>query len=164
MTGTEWDNFWRLRVHPDAQPEFQELAAMMKEALIASKPVMRKYHLPYADTLDIPLEDAFKVSAARCARVSYKTFDGALSTLEKDIELCEQLISSGHLSPFDHPATSDTTTQFDVSKTMDDPTLLKKFWDSPADHRHLWGWIPQRVAIETQMGWVGRRNSYDPLP
>jgi hypothetical protein len=29
-TGTEWDNFYKLRNHPDAQPAFQEFAAEMQ--------------------------------------------------------------------------------------------------------------------------------------
>lgn len=164
MTATEWDNFWHLRLHPDAQPEFQELAGIMKELYDASKPQLRKYHLPYADDLADDYEVGFKVSAARCARVSYRTFDGNISTVIKDMELCEQLISAGHMSPFDHAATSDTSSVFDMSKTLDDPALLLRYWDNPGDHRHLWGWIPYRVEIEREREWTCRRDSYAPLP
>ena len=31
LTGTEWDNFFALRVHEDAQPEIRELATRMKK-------------------------------------------------------------------------------------------------------------------------------------
>lgn len=33
VTATEWDNFFELRAHPDAQPEFQKLAVMMQNAM-----------------------------------------------------------------------------------------------------------------------------------
>lgn len=163
MTATEWDNFWFLRTHPDAQPEFQELAHIMKALYDASKPQVRKYHLPYADDLDLPLDAAMKVSAARCARVSYRTFDGNISTLDKDLELCDQLISAGHMSPFDHPATADTTTMFNMA-SLDSSPKYEKYWNNPGDHRHLWGWVPHRVAIEQEKGWQCKRNSYAPLP
>lgn len=151
MTGTEWDNFFRLRNHSDADPAFETLARLMYEAYSASDPVERDNHLPYrdADTELLPLESQFKVSSARCARISYKTFDGKASTLTKDLELCQMLISSGHLSPFDHVATTDTA--------VDD------YWLHPDLHRHLYGWIPYRTHIETELGLVCARDSYGPI-
>jgi thymidylate synthase ThyX len=50
VTSTEWDNWYELRNHPDAQPEIRNLAAMMFEAQENSVPVQLKpgqWHLPY---------------------------------------------------------------------------------------------------------------------
>src|SRR5574343_1058482 len=53
ITATEWDNFFELRMHPDAQPEFQHLAKLMFREIANSTPVERFYqgpnswHLPY---------------------------------------------------------------------------------------------------------------------
>ena len=36
VTATEWDNFWHLRTHGDAQPEIREIASRMKELMDAA--------------------------------------------------------------------------------------------------------------------------------
>lgn len=155
LTATEWDNFFRLRNHGDAQPEFQELASLMQEQYERSTPILNEVHLPYSD--DLPygndLKTAMMVSSARCARVSYKTFSGVTSTPEEDIDLCDKLISAGHMSPFDHVAITDSAVLREAGY----------FWENPRDHRHLWGWRPFRVEIEKDKGWVTARNSYDPF-
>jgi hypothetical protein len=38
VTATEWDNFFALRAHPDAQPEFQALADLMLFAYVEERP------------------------------------------------------------------------------------------------------------------------------
>jgi len=155
LTATEWDNYFRLRNHPDAQPEFQELASVMQELYETSTPVLNEVHLPYSD--DLPkgndLNTAMMISAARCARVSYKTFSGVTSTPEVDLDLCTKLIDSGHMSPFDHVAISDSAVLREAGY----------FWENPRDHRHFWGWKPFRVEIEKEKGWTTARNSYDPF-
>lgn len=113
VTATDWDNFFHLRCHPDAQPEFQHIATMMRDALAASEPAEVStggWHLPYV------LEDDFKhpryghdrdsllmIASARCARVSYCAFDGT-TDLDKDVRLGAKLLSDGHMSPFEHAA------------------------------------------------------------
>jgi thymidylate synthase ThyX len=54
VTSTEWDNFFKLRDHEDAQPEIRELAQCMKKAIESSTPINRSsgngkdaWHLPY---------------------------------------------------------------------------------------------------------------------
>lgn len=154
VTATEWDNFWWLRASKDAQPEFEALARLMRELYTASSPVRTIHHLPYVDdetrSSGLPITDLYQISAARCARVSYQTFDGRKSTIADDRELCQKLLSSGHLSPFDQPAMADHIELSDSGAR----------WSDPDAHRQYWGWIPYRVDIEHQIGRIGRRNSH----
>src|ERR1039457_4219435 len=47
--------------------------------------------------------DWVKVSAGRCARVSYLTHDGKRDPQE-DLRLHDSLLECGHMSPLEHPA------------------------------------------------------------
>ena len=110
VTATDWDNFWNLRCHPDAQPEIRKVATMMREEVAASSPVdlgWDEWHLPLVrksdrDEVDSE-EDLIKISAGRCARVSYLTHSGTRDH-EADIALHDRLLDSGHMSPMEHPA------------------------------------------------------------
>jgi len=112
VTATEWDNFFALRAHPDAQPEIQALAIVMKTAMEQSTPKALKHgvwHLPYVQDQEreqLDIETLLKASAARCARVSYLTHDGENPTIEKDIALYDRLVGSVplHASPIEHQA------------------------------------------------------------
>ena len=58
ISGTDFDNFFNLRIHPDAQPEICMLAYKMYTAMQESKPIELKvgeWHLPYVDKYDIPI-------------------------------------------------------------------------------------------------------------
>lgn len=72
-----------------------------------------EWHLPFVDTQELmqirgtwdwnPLK---QISTARSARVSYYLPEnGQRSDMNRDIELCGRLSSSGHWSPFEHVAT-----------------------------------------------------------
>lgn len=119
VTATEWDNFFELRDHPDAQPEIQELARIMKLAISCSTSQQLSYgdwHLPYVkkrELVEYGLNVCRKISAARCARVSYLTHDGQTPDVTKDIELFEKLVGGAplHASPIEHQATPEN---FDV--------------------------------------------------
>lgn len=127
ITGTDFDNFFNLRIHKDAQPEICMLAYKMYKAMEESKPKLLKvgeWHLPYVDTgryegceqhfgysenndgvyTYCSLEEAIKYSAASCASVSYRT-EGM--TLEKADKIFDMLIKAEviHSSPFEHIAT-----------------------------------------------------------
>jgi thymidylate synthase ThyX len=115
ITSTEWDNFFKLRIHPAAQPEIHALAIAMKEAMDASTPeilAVGDWHLPYIleDEQEYELSYLRKWSAARCARVSYDNHDGTTCDHVKDEVLADDLADSepGHWSPFEHQATPST--------------------------------------------------------
>lgn len=118
VTATAWDNFFEQRCSPLAQPEIREVAELMQQARIESEPQLLEdgmWHLPYVDP-DTFLEmaergmasytDLAKVSAARCARVSYLTQDGRRD-VEEDLKLYERLVTArpAHWSPLEHVAT-----------------------------------------------------------
>lgn len=113
VSATEWDNFFHLRCHPDAQPEIQKIAYMMEELYHVNKPTEATLHLPLVFPGDELVGDLWsietikKVSVGRCARVSYLTHDGKRDPTA-DIELCNRLIDSGHWSPFEHVATASS--------------------------------------------------------
>lgn len=111
ISATEWSNFFALRCHPDAQPEFRTIATMMREAMDESTPQELGYtdwHLPLTPDFDeliqtYHIDDIKKISVGRCARVSYLTHHGERDP-KSDIELCDRLATNGHLSPFEHVA------------------------------------------------------------
>lgn len=123
MTATEWKNFFRLRCHPDAEVHFQKIAGMIRQAMEESKPVEFRagdWHRPYIrpedhhwanelgpdKTADWGTTELNKVSAARCARVSYLTQDGRRAP-EEDLKLFSRLAEGsgfGHWSPMEHVA------------------------------------------------------------
>lgn len=111
VTATEWQNFIKLRGDNAAQPEIQVIAKDIERLLRDSKPTILEageWHLPFIneqEKKDFKIEDLLKISVARCARVSYKLYDGTSSNLEKDVLLCNKLVEQGHWSPFEHVAT-----------------------------------------------------------
>lgn len=111
ITATDWSNFFALRCHPAADPTMQALAVAMRDAIAASEPVTRLWHLPYLSDEEIDeLEDGFSasvlpmISAARCARVSYLNHDGTSPDVNKDLALARTLRDMQHMSPFEHVA------------------------------------------------------------
>ena len=136
MTGTEYENFFKLRAHPDAQPEFQNLAYKMKALYETNKPVQLKageWHAPFGDKLDdnqicslintdnltlgefleAKEEIKRKIAIARCARVSYLNYEGK-DDYAADVKLCDRLFGSvpRHLSPTEHVAQALDSTEF----------------------------------------------------
>lgn len=115
VTATDWDNFFALRIHDDAQPEIRDLAEAMKQARDASWPshlTPGEWHLPYitdrtrAAFDGLPQVELAKISAARCARVSYTPYDSDSEDIDKDLALYEQLAGADpmHASPLEHAA------------------------------------------------------------
>lgn len=121
ITSTEWDNFFTLRDHKDAQPEIQVVARKIKEQMDQSSPCIVRsathindkdkncWHLPYVleeEKQELELDLLLKISGARNARVSYFNFDHTNSDVDKDISLFNKLIQSEplHASPIEHCA------------------------------------------------------------
>ena len=110
VTSTEWENFFRLRLAEDAQPEMRRLAECMKAEMEKSTPrVLKKDepHLPWIDDeereqFDMPT--LVKISVARCCRTSYDNMLGAKSKPMEDAKLATTLSTNGHLSPWEHVA------------------------------------------------------------
>ena len=113
VTSTEWDNFFKLRISPAAQPEICDLATKMKTEMDKSNPKTisnDEWHLPFGDMYvdeGLSLENKIKISVARCARVSYLNFEGNIDH-EKDYNLHDILAKEGHWSPFEHCACPNT--------------------------------------------------------
>lgn len=109
VTSTEWENFFSLRCNEMAEPNMRALAECMRTVLQGSKPVLRDFHMPYFEDIEMiniegDVHKACIVSAARCARVSYLNHDGSAPNIEKDLALGETLRGSNHASPFEHVA------------------------------------------------------------
>ena len=118
LTATEFENFYWLRNHEDAQPEIKKLAEEMLKAQEQSVPVELEpgeWHTPYYgngswkegfdyDYQGVRLEEALAISASCCAQVSYRKLD---DSLEKALNVYKRLVESEpvHASPFEHQAT-----------------------------------------------------------
>ncbi len=129
ITATDWDNFFHLRVNPDAQGEFRRAAEMMLEAYRASEPHPVNYnewHTPYVEpgeAFDLEVggqrpRDVANISVARSARVSYLTQDGKRDHAE-DMKLFGRLVDPGHLSPLEHAARPMTARELELTQAWD---------------------------------------------
>lgn len=133
ISGTDWDNFFNLRAHAAAQPEIRAIAEAIRDAMAASTPRripkgdygpdnLDHWHLPFITTTErvkakeLAYDDRgelynaiflAKLSAARCARVSYLNHDGSNPDTAKDLGLFGRLTADPkaiHASPMEHQA------------------------------------------------------------
>lgn len=147
VTSTEWDNFFMLRNHKDAQPEIQVLARIMADVMEASEPMQLKdgeWHVPYVSRYrhatgklyygepsnDMTEEEALVVSASCCAQVSYRLLD---DSLKKAVFVYDKLVNSRpiHASPFEHQGTP-------LCQVMYEPEFSG----------NLRGWLQYRKTLE----------------
>ena len=157
VTGTKWENFFGLRCHPDAQPEFQNLAWKMADLYYNRNPgrlVDGEWHLPYIKEADFFDEDDnlvpenidlfLRCSVARCARVSYLNHDRSDPDQAKDVALHDRLLADGHMSPFEHQAragrSADNTSNFgwgwsQYRKRLDKPEVRSFDYAEACQHR-----------------------------
>lgn len=101
VTGTDWENFFALRIDEHAQAEIRALAEAIRDARDASEPAFVNWgdwHLPMATA-----REGLEVSAGRCARVSYLQHDGRRDP-ERDRALGKRLAADGHWSAWEHQA------------------------------------------------------------
>jgi thymidylate synthase ThyX len=117
VTGTDeaWANFLALRADSHADPALQRVAEDAAACLAESTPHVLQigdWHLPYLDQT-LPRgphgrKQGIIQSVARCARVSYSTFETpeVASSFEKDQDLYVKLLESDpkHASPAEHQA------------------------------------------------------------
>jgi thymidylate synthase ThyX len=121
VTSTDWANFIALRDHPAAEPSMQALAEEIKYNLDSHEPTLLEdgqWHLPMVrshERASLALDLQIKVSVARCARISYTTFEnrGRDSETVQDIALYNRLLGSQpiHASPAEHQARADAGLQ-----------------------------------------------------
>jgi len=164
VTATNYDNFFHLRSHKDAQPEIKVLSDLMMAAYAESTPrelSNEDWHLPYVtdaeldyiqsaenlvhDAVPMTVDDLIKVSVARCARVSYKTHDGTPTSVEADMALYERLLGSVplHASPAEHQAKMDTLTYFGCSGVD-----VAKWENEHLSGNFGGGWIQYRKTLD----------------
>lgn len=108
-TATDHSNFFKLRAHPAAQPEFQVLAYRMLSAYLASTPYpleWEEWHLP---GVDLDAADSFSISqklkicVALACRASYSAFEDGISHDDAE-RIHDRGVEFGHWSPFEHAA------------------------------------------------------------
>ena len=132
LTGTDFENFFALRAHKDAEIHIAELAEKMLAAYNNSNPKQLNvgdFHIPFGDRFDTtrleslyysdkfrigqtqfsqvsPFTDLkMRISIARCARISYHNYEGK-DCYETDMNTCDKLFGAipRHLSPTEHVA------------------------------------------------------------
>lgn len=129
LTATEFDNFWWLREHEDADPTIYELAKCMHQASkrVRVQPLIPgEWHFAYVDTdvgfdrtiyhidgEELDLETAKKIDAACCAQVSFRKLD---TSIEKALQIYDRLAGSVpvHASPFEHAATPMQPSKYEL--------------------------------------------------
>ena len=168
-----------------AEIHIQALAEAMWDAMNESTPKKLKsgdWHIPFGDKLDTKklaeaigfktsdydwynkeLWSKIKIATARCARLSYMTFDGEID-YEKDIKLHDQLLASEHMSPFEHCARAMSNEEYYTfikgksNANWDTDLVTDNTYEISAqfDHNVLgWcnnfkGFIPYRYLIENR--------------
>lgn len=152
VTLTDPHNFFALRAHPDAQPEFQVLAYRMLEVYLASTPepvAEGGWHLPFADKYDesgaISIQQMLKVCTARCCWASYGKPDreiGARTTLQDAYDRHDASIQAGHWSPFEHCA--------QAVSVQADPRGTYPRSNFDTDPECLSGWFQYRKQFSTE--------------
>ena len=135
---------WLKHNYSQAEIHIQALAEAMWDAINESEPKQLKpgeWHIPFGDSFDEneltkilnrihPIQPAWlewqinqindlkiKIATARCARLSYMTFEGKID-YEKDIALHDQLLSAKHASPFEHCCRALTEEEYNTLGKM----------------------------------------------
>ena len=172
---------WESINSSQAEIHIQALAESMWDARNESKPKLLQageWHIPFGDHIDLnkafsagkyiaeitsdfnwgqeqTILNSVKVATARCARLSYMTFDGEID-YEKDIQLHNRLLADCHMSPFEHCARAMSDKEY--------KTFIKGSGDYTTMHSGLvfanedkgWcnnfkGFIPYRYIIEKKI-------------
>jgi hypothetical protein len=182
ITATEWKNFFWLRNDKAADPTIAELAKCMREAYESSAPTELTeddYHLPFVkrdwlpknigkgsiysikdengNVIVLPIEDAIKVSAARCAAQSFRNTD---YNLEKSLQVYDRLVNGDkiHAGALEHQAKPMKQYKSDLGPTSAVNLLgFSSTWENGVSHQdregNLWsgnfkGWVQHRKTIK----------------
>jgi thymidylate synthase ThyX len=167
VTATELDNYWGLRVDPDAQPELQHISSLALSAYNESTPrklASGEWHLPYVTGFDeedlraqyflsLPSDEADRtlcqISVGRCARVSYLTHDGKRDPMA-DQTLAEKLAQSGHMSPYEHVAQAMEAAEWkDYARQLADNWA---YYRVPVGN--FWGWKQFRKLLSDEHNYL----------
>jgi hypothetical protein len=183
-TDAGWMNFFGLRLDAAAQPEMRALAELMWAVYSESKPKLLQpgeWHLPFVDDSERLIEwtdqcpcfrgvsdpgrhtcgcqynkdRMAKISVARCARVSYESFEtGRRSTVEEDLKLYERLVGAQpmHASPAEHQATPDDWVQRHPIYSDDGMREVGHTFRGKFDHQwgNFTGWRQYRQMLPGQ--------------
>lgn len=166
-------NFFGLRLDKAAQPEIRALAEAMWAAWGDSTPKLLQpgeWHLPFIDeddwyefrpdvteggdghSYDSAVENLCKVSVARCARLSYTSFETERrSTIKENLALYDRLVGAHpiHASPAEHQGTPDKPRLWnkDILGWSEEEPRDLPFWNHPELHGNLPGWIQFRKTL-----------------
>lgn len=158
VTSTEWNNWYWLRDHKDAQPEIEELAKQMQVAADNSEPFIlynSELHVPYVtrhrdssgvlqyvndDISYISGIQALRISSSCCAQTSYRKNNTALDKAE---DIYDRLINSKptHASPTEHQAVCIEEPSFEI-EGITHIDKCGKYWSN-----NFQGWIQHRALI-----------------
>lgn len=175
VTSTDFDNFFWLRRHADAQPEIKVLADRMFDAFERAEPELLgddDWHVPFVTPQDrqrlvvdqgpgkyaatqrlVTQQELALISTARSARTSYMTHDGRVPDFAEDMELARRLIGSEplHASPAEHQAKPDV------------PLIETGGWAHNLNGNLCPGWVQYRKTLPREnctdyAGWMARET------
>lgn len=156
VSATEWENFFELRDHPDAEPHIQMLAREIRREIEREDNIQDlrpgQWHLPFIDPFtDLNeegppndahprIEEFLKISTACCASTSYKTVEGFEMSLDRAIAIHDKLLSSQpvHASPAEHVAMADAWSG------------LGHGWGDSSSHGNFLGFRQYRHLLSTE--------------
>lgn len=103
------------------------------------------------DSLEAQNQIMLKIATARCARLSFMTFDNEID-YKKDIELHDRLLASGHMSCFEHCARAMSNEEYSALYkgrcdvyTSEEENKANQGWCN-----NFKGFIPYRYLIENK--------------
>lgn len=154
VTGTEWDNFFWLRLHKDADPHIAELARVMLHAYQQTKPMELNeecWHVPFFGygywsnyhllEYGITAQEAINHSMSCCAQTSYRKLDMSEGKSE---DIIAKLFNGErcHASPATHQARPIC---YDFG--FDQPTVTHQSRNGDLWSNNLRGWGQYRTLI-----------------
>lgn len=164
LTGTEFENFFALRDHADAQGEIATIARHLRAAHDESTPKELSYgqwHTPYVneDEYVNDTEGAIQASAARSGSASYGR-QNIKRTVEGERERYLDYRNKAHMSPLEHQATPISKEEWAIRRaairdirssgrsTGVSPLALSQLVDSLEFSGNFRGWRQHRKDIQ----------------